>query len=114
MWGTLNGRLLKDGSLLYGCTCNLSLSLAVVDATFDASFPAAAFEDVEFCVRARKRGISLVYTPTAVMMHHYDRGMWGLFCQFRRYGLFEAQVGALIRCPLLVWAKGDMHAIDNR
>lgn len=91
--GTLNGRRLADGSLLYGCTCNLSVSLAVVDLTFDASFPAAAFEDVEFCVRARKRGVSLVYTPMAVMMHNYDEGMWGLFCQFRRYGLFEAQVG---------------------
>ena len=92
--GALNGRRLADGSLLYGCTCNMSISLAVVDLTFDASFTAPVFEDVEFCVRARKNGISLVYQPAAVMMHHYDNALWGLYSQFRRYGLFEAQVGA--------------------
>ena len=43
--GTLNGRQLEDGSLLYGCTCNMSLSIAMLHGlTFDTSFPRAAFE----------------------------------------------------------------------
>ncbi len=36
--GTLNGRRLSDGSMLYGCTCNLSLDLGRVAQDFDASF----------------------------------------------------------------------------
>ena len=92
MCGTLNGRRLEDGSLLYGCTCNLSVNVAAADIAFDASFPAAAFEDVEFCVRARKRGISLTYAGDAVVSHDYTGGLWGLFRQFQRYGMYEAQV----------------------
>lgn len=47
--GTLNGRQLEDGSLLYGCTCNMSLSITALHGlAFDTSFPSAAFE-----VRAR-------------------------------------------------------------
>ena len=92
--GTLNGRRLADGSLLYGCTCNLSVDVAVADIAFDASFPAAAFEDVELCVRARKRGISLAYAEGAVVSHDYTGGLCGLFRQFRRYGMYEAQVSS--------------------
>lgn len=36
--GTLNGRSLADGSMLYGCTCNLSVDLARVDLDFDMTF----------------------------------------------------------------------------
>jgi hypothetical protein len=107
--GTLNGRRLEDGSLLYGCTCNLSVDIGAADLDFDASFPAAAFEDVEFCVRARKRGISLVYTPTAVVAHHYTGGLWGLYRQFRRYGMYESQVGLLAWLPAQSLA-GHCHA----
>lgn len=43
--GTLNGRRLKDGSLLYGCTCNLSMTPSSVRRLeFDTGFPDAAFE----------------------------------------------------------------------
>ena len=43
--GTLNGRMLRDGSLLYGCTCNMSLSTAALHGlAFDTSFSSAAFE----------------------------------------------------------------------
>lgn len=85
VFGTLNGRASPDGGLLYACTCNLSASLASlrraagcgaccstgssagnfdVDRAsrllvFDESFRTAAFEDVEFCVRARKAGVAL-------------------------------------------------------
>ena len=43
--GTLNGRRLADGTLLYGCTCNLSITLAAINRLqFDTGFPDAAFE----------------------------------------------------------------------
>jgi hypothetical protein len=51
VFGTLNGRMFRDGSLLYGCTCNLSVSLAAVPLRIDESFLTAAFEDVDFCYR---------------------------------------------------------------
>ena len=92
MCGTLNGRRVSDGSLLYGCTCNMSISAAAVSIALDTSFPAAAFEDVEFCVRARKAGISVSYAEDAVIRHCYEGDLHGLFGRFRKYGLFEAQV----------------------
>lgn len=36
---------------------------------FDESFP-VAYNDVEFCVRLRRRGFRHVYTPYAVLSHH--------------------------------------------
>jgi len=60
--GTLNGRMLRDGSLLYGCTCNMSLSTAALRGlAFDTSFSSAAFE-----ARAR-RGRFRVPRPTAAI-----------------------------------------------
>lgn len=37
--GTLNGRRRGDGTLLYGCTCNLSIDLDYCSQDFDQSFP---------------------------------------------------------------------------
>lgn len=37
--GTLNGRRLGDGTLLYGCTCNLSIDLDYCSQDFNQSFP---------------------------------------------------------------------------
>lgn len=39
----------------------------------------AAFEDVEFCVRARKAGVPVTYAADAVVRHHYDCTWLGLF-----------------------------------
>lgn len=39
----------------------------------------AAFEDVEFCVRARKTGVPVTYDADAVVRHHYDFSWLGLF-----------------------------------
>ena len=77
--GTLNGRMFKDGSLLYGCTCNLSIAVDLVPLSFDESFRSASFEDVDFCVCACKRGIPMTYNKDAVVRHHYDPGIMGLF-----------------------------------
>lgn len=102
VFGTLNGRMLEDGSVLYGCTCNLSISVAGVDLLFDSSFPAASFEDVEFCIRAKKNRIRMTYYPPAVVRHHFDPGWTSLFSQFQRYGRFERQT-ALMHKEYLPW-----------
>jgi len=47
---------------------------------------------VEFCVRARKAGVSLSYCDSADVTHHFDPGIGGLFRQFWRYGSFERQM----------------------
>ena len=39
----------------------------------------AAFEDVEFCVRAIKEGVPVYYETDAVMRHHYDYTITGFF-----------------------------------
>ena len=39
----------------------------------------AAFEDVEFCVRAVKGGVHICYEPDAVVRHRYDSTALGLF-----------------------------------
>ena len=39
----------------------------------------AAFEDVEFCVRAVKGGVHICYEPDAVVRHRYDCTALGLF-----------------------------------
>lgn len=102
VFGTLNGRMLKDGSVLYGCTCNLSISVAGVDLLFDTTYPAASFEDVEFCIRAKKNRIRMTYYPYAVVHHHFDPGWSSLFRQFQRYGRFERQT-ALKHREYLPW-----------
>ena len=102
VFGTLNGRMLSDGSVLYGCTCNLSISVAGVDLMFDSSYPAASFEDVEFCIRAKKNRIRMTYHPFAVVHHHFEPGWYSLFSQFQRYGRFERQT-ALKHREYLPW-----------
>ena len=39
----------------------------------------AAFEDVEYCVRAVKAGVDVHYEADAVVRHHYDFSAVGLF-----------------------------------
>lgn len=108
--GTLNGRVLPSGALLYGCTCNLSVALAprrgAKDGAdtgaapppgvlrFDPAFRAASFEDVDLCVRAAKAGLPLTKAPAAHVLHTYARGPFSLYAQFRRYGAAEGQLVA--------------------
>ena len=65
--------------MLYGCTCNLSIAVDLVPLAFDESFRSASFEDVDFCVCARKRGIPVTYNKDAIVRHNYDTGIMGLF-----------------------------------
>ena len=43
-------------------------------------------------MRARKAGVELSYCEAAIVTHHFDPGVAGLFRQFRRYGSFERQM----------------------
>ncbi|KAJ8900736.1 hypothetical protein NDN08_000037 [Rhodosorus marinus] len=91
VFGTLNGRMLEDeNNLLYGTTCNMSIHFdALPDGfRFDQLFATPAFEDVEFCVRARKAGPtnSITFVSEAVVKHDYSTDVLGLIEQFWRYG----------------------------
>ena len=114
VFGTLNGRMLEDGSVLYGCTCNLSISVAGVDLLFDTAFPAASFEDVEFCIRAKKSRIRMTYFPRAVVHHHFEPGWISLFSQFKRYGRFERQTALKHKEYLpLLWSSREISCFSE-
>ena len=114
VFGTLNGRMLEDGSVLYGCTCNLSISVAGVDLLFDTAYPAASFEDVEFCIRAKKNRIQMTYHPLAVVHHHFELGWFSLFRQFQRYGRFERQTALKHREYLpWLWSSHEISCCSN-
>ncbi|KAK9795480.1 hypothetical protein WJX73_002408 [Symbiochloris irregularis] len=65
--GALNGRLLPDGQVVYGTTCNLSISLPHVHLDFDPNFTIASFEDLEWCFSAKQLGIPVNYEPNAAV-----------------------------------------------
>ena len=89
-FGTLNGRRIRaTGELLYGCTCNMSVSTQHVRHIFDAAFPSAAYEDVDFCLNNRLSGVSLTYCSDAIVKHSFKAGLSGIYSQFRRYGAQE-------------------------
>lgn len=91
--GTLNGRWILPGreGLLYAPTCNLAVkAAAVADLRFDERFPAAAGEDVDFCVRLRARG-RIALATRAVVRHDFGygstrAGLERFLEMFRRYG----------------------------
>jgi glycosyltransferase involved in cell wall biosynthesis len=63
-------------------TSNISLSRALLldVGLFDATFPHAAWEDIEIAYRMEKRGMRIVYRPEAVTRHYHDIS----FASFRR------------------------------
>lgn len=71
--GTLNGRAFIDEDfLLYGPTCNLAVTRSVANAMlFDTSYPEAACEDVDFCLRALQNGYKICHTPSMKVLHDY-------------------------------------------
>ncbi|KAJ3054774.1 hypothetical protein HK102_011468 [Quaeritorhiza haematococci] len=105
-FGTLNGRRIGK-SLLYGPTCNLAVRRSVLDCTrFDNTFPCPAFEDVDFCLRARSRGNTIVHVRDMVVTHVFEYREGGgigallanagrLARQFAKYGRWEKRVMAL-------------------
>lgn len=71
--GTLNGRrFIDEERLLYGTTANLAVTNEVADrVNFNERFKTAAFEDVEFCIRANQRGFAIKHIPEMVVYHNY-------------------------------------------
>lgn len=101
-YGTLNGPCIvhpsgqqsPEGHLVYGPTCNFSMRITpgMAPIMFDVDFPAASFEDVEWCCRVRGAGISICLLENAVVHHAFDESVEGLARQFWRYGRWEGLV----------------------
>ena len=74
--GTLNGRkFIDEDFLLYGPTCNLSVTRTVANTlAFDTSYPEAACEDVDFCLRALQNGYKICHAPSRKVLHDYGYG----------------------------------------
>ena len=85
-FGSLNGRLLPDDTLLYATSCNMGVRLRTVAVEFNTAFPEAAYEDVDFCINAREAGAILRSVESVRIMHDYDASLTGLIEQFTRYG----------------------------
>jgi GT2 family glycosyltransferase len=91
--GSLNGRWLLPAreELLFAATCNLAVrASALAEVRFDERFPAAAGEDVDFCLRLRANG-PIGLATRAVVRHDFGypgtvRGLGAFLRTFRRYG----------------------------
>ncbi len=72
--------LYPTGAGIFGAGCNMILRRAVLLELggFDEAL-AVAYNDVDFCLRAREKGYLIVYTPHAVLRHESggSRGMDG-------------------------------------
>lgn len=97
--GTLNGRRFKGSdSLFYGPTCNLAISRVLAkEIVFDESFPSAACEDIEYCLRILEAGYRIVHNDSMQVKHDYQyqkEHFWSnirRFCtQFRKYATAES------------------------
>jgi GT2 family glycosyltransferase len=85
--GLQRASLRTDGTLGFAPTSNLAVSRELLARVpFDASFPAAAGEDREWCARAAALGAPLRFEPAAVVRHHQDLGFGGFCRQQCRYG----------------------------
>lgn len=92
--GTVNCRLLPDGQVVYGVTCNVCISLSHVHTRFSKDFTMASFEDLEWCFSARRQGVQISYDSSALVEHRFQPGFGGVFRQFQRYGAFQDVVVA--------------------
>jgi GT2 family glycosyltransferase len=77
-----------DGtSLTFAPSNNLACRKAVFDAyPFDESYPTAAGEDREWCMRVVSSGYTLCFVPTARVVHHQQLTLRGFLRQQTRYG----------------------------
>jgi glycosyltransferase involved in cell wall biosynthesis len=71
--GTLNGRTFVNSDLLlYGPTCNLSITRKVAESVkFESIFPGAAGEDIEFCFKAIGKGFNIKHAKRAIIYHDF-------------------------------------------
>ena len=85
-YGTLNGRTLSDGTLLYVPTCNMAIRLRTIQISLNPDFPEAAYEDVDFCFAARDAGAKIMLARDVRVSHAFDASIGGIGRQFNRYG----------------------------
>lgn len=79
--------LRADGTLGFAPTSNLAVSRELfARIPFDASFPAAAGEDRDWCSRAAAADAQIRFEPAAVVRHHQELGLGGFCRQQYRYG----------------------------
>mmetsp|Transcript_93733 Transcript_93733/g.260956 ORF Transcript_93733/g.260956 Transcript_93733/m.260956 type:complete len:460 (+) Transcript_93733:3-1382(+) len=109
-FGSLNGRWTwqdPPGVLLFGPTCNLSVSLVALDEMeFDPVFPRPGYEDVEFCWRARmKHGVLTRFCARACIYHEYDTGIAGVYGQFFKHGQTQ---------PIMTWIDPTLSFAGSR
>lgn len=76
-----------SGRLGFAPTCNIGcLSQLARELPFDESFPHAAGEDRDWCVRLAQAGAALRLAPEATVWHSPQLGVRGLLHQQQRYG----------------------------
>lgn len=101
--GTLNGRRVQGSdALFYGPTCNLAVSRVLAKRiAFDESFPNAACEDIEYCLRALEAGYRITHNSGMRVRHDFQyrrktfwRNLSRFRRQFRRYASAEAALVA--------------------
>jgi GT2 family glycosyltransferase len=84
---TLQVVSLHAGELGFAPTCNLACDALVLRALpFDESFPLAAGEDRDWCVRLKEAGVALRFVPGATVEHRPQMGLAGLLRRQARYG----------------------------
>lgn len=116
-FGTLNGRIKINGDgLLYAPSCNISIRISqkLISQVggFDESFPKAAFEDVDYCMRAGQCGFITQCVQNAKIWHKYGTSISQLFRMFQRYGASEWAV--LERHPYYFEMYGNSYHIPSQ
>lgn len=81
-------------------TSNLAVRRDLVDGLrFDESFPLAAGEDREWCLRLAAAGHRLTWAPDAWVEHHQDLSARGFWSQQVRYGRGAAHLRRIADAP---------------
>ena len=94
--GTLNGVYEPDTehkSLVYGTTCVMIAPVSIFrdGLRFDENFPLAAGEDIDFCIRAKAKGIPVVPADDLIVKHDFgyndnNDSLTRFVSRFVRYG----------------------------
>jgi O-antigen biosynthesis protein len=85
--------LLSDQEAEHIPGCNMAFRRQALEQVggFDAQFHAAG-DDVDICWRLRERGLTLAFSPAAVVWHHRRNSVRAYWRQQRGYGAAEADL----------------------
>jgi GT2 family glycosyltransferase len=81
----------REAEHIPGCNMAFRREALVQVGGFDPRFHAAG-DDVDICWRLRERGLSLGFSPAAVVWHHRRRSVRAYWRQQRGYGAAEADL----------------------